>query len=206
MMPAEVECTSTYGKRTRRCGDFCMDDALHRDSDRHDCRSRGCVCRFLGVLLPSISESRYLIPPIYLSAHYALTLSSAQLVALLVIGLLTATNTLGIEYGKIIQNTFTVAKLGALAALILVGPDGGLERLRGTRGPGQFLAAAAPQRGTSGLFSGCRLGLLMVFCVSQSGSLFARMRGTTSPSRRKKSGSQNHSAPSSGDRRRAGDA
>ena len=37
------------------------------------------------------------------------------------IALLTATNTLGIEYGKIIQNSFTVAKLGALGALIVLG-------------------------------------------------------------------------------------
>ncbi len=77
--------------------------------------------RFLGVLAPSVSESHYLVAPLHLSAHYALTLSTAQLVALLVIALLTATNTLGIEYAKIIQNSFTVAKLGALGALILLG-------------------------------------------------------------------------------------
>src|SRR5580692_10360765 len=77
--------------------------------------------RFLGVLAPAISETRYLVTPVHLSAHYALTLSSAQLVAVLVIALLTATNALGIEYGKIIQNSFTVAKLGALAALIVLG-------------------------------------------------------------------------------------
>src|ERR1700728_1545506 len=77
--------------------------------------------RFLGVLTPAISESRYLVAPVRLSAHYAVTLSSAQLVAVLVIALLTATNTLGIEYGKIVQNSFTVAKLGALGVLILLG-------------------------------------------------------------------------------------
>ena len=37
------------------------------------------------------------------------------------IALLTATNALGMEYGKIIQNSFTVAKFGALAALIVLG-------------------------------------------------------------------------------------
>src|SRR6202020_2476079 len=68
--------------------------------------------RFLGVLAPAISESHYLITPIHFSAHYALTLSTAQLVALVVIGVLTATNSFGIEYGKIIQNAFTMAKLG----------------------------------------------------------------------------------------------
>jgi APA family basic amino acid/polyamine antiporter len=127
--------------------------------------------RFLGVLAPSISESRYLIPPIHLSAHYALTLSTAQLVGLLVIALLTATNALGIEYGKIIQNSFTVAKLGALGALIVLGLTVGWHassvhaNLAGfwqrppTLHPGSSLVAI--------------LGLVMVFCVSQSGSLFA---------------------------------
>src|SRR3984885_6806610 len=77
--------------------------------------------RFLGVLWPFISDDKYLVCPVHLSTHYALSLSTVQLAALLVIALLTATNTLGIEYGKIIQNSFTVAKLGALGGLILLG-------------------------------------------------------------------------------------
>ncbi len=98
--------------------------------------------RFLGVWAPAISESRYLFPPLRLSAHYAITLSSAQLVALLVIALLTATNTLGIEYGKIIQNSFTVAKLGALGALILLGLSVGWNDVVCPCEFGFFLAAA----------------------------------------------------------------
>jgi basic amino acid/polyamine antiporter, APA family len=129
--------------------------------------------RFLGVLAPSISESRYLIPPVFLSAHYALTLSSAQLVALLVIGLLTATNTLGIEYGKIIQNTFTVAKLGALAALILVGLTVGWNGSAVRADLANFWQRPALGAGPPASSAGVVLGLLMIFCVSQSGSLFA---------------------------------
>jgi APA family basic amino acid/polyamine antiporter len=127
--------------------------------------------RFLGVLAPSISESRYLIPPIHLSAHYALTLSTAQLVGLLVIALLTATNALGIEYGKIIQNSFTVAKLGALGALILLGLT------VGWRAPSVHANLAVFWQRPDTLHPGSSLvailSLVMVFCVSQSGSLFA---------------------------------
>src|ERR1700723_4657189 len=65
--------------------------------------------RFLGVLAPSISESHYLIAPVHFSAHYALTLSTAQALAIAVIGLLTFGNTLGLRYGKLVQNGFTVA-------------------------------------------------------------------------------------------------
>ena len=36
--------------------------------------------RFLSVLLPSISETSYLIPPIHVSTGYAFSLSTAQLV------------------------------------------------------------------------------------------------------------------------------
>src|SRR2546427_13071376 len=45
--------------------------------------------RYLGVLAPSISPTAWIIPPIHLSTHYALSLSTHQLVAILVIALLT---------------------------------------------------------------------------------------------------------------------
>ena len=71
--------------------------------------------RYLGVLWPRISESDYLIPPIHVSSGYALSLSTAQLVGVLLIALLTWSNARGIQYGKIVQNAFTSAKIGALA-------------------------------------------------------------------------------------------
>ena len=77
--------------------------------------------RFLSVLVPSISETSYLIPPIHVSTGYAFSLSTAQLVGVAVIVLLTWTNSRGLEYGKIVQNVFTTAKVSAIAALILAG-------------------------------------------------------------------------------------
>src|SRR6476661_6907158 len=77
--------------------------------------------RFLSVLVPSISETSYLIPPIHVSTGYAFSLSTAQLVGVAVIMLLTWTNSRGLEYGKIVQNVFTTAKVSAIAALILAG-------------------------------------------------------------------------------------
>ena len=77
--------------------------------------------RFTGLLFPTISEQRYIIPPIHLSPGYALSLSTTQLLAIGVIVLLTWTNSRGIRYGKIVQNLFTVAKLGALLGLIVLG-------------------------------------------------------------------------------------
>src|SRR5437660_3028577 len=77
--------------------------------------------RYFGALWPWISDDRYLIPPIHVSAGYALSLSTTQVVALLLISFLSWTNTRGLDYGRIIQNVFTTAKTGALLGLILVG-------------------------------------------------------------------------------------
>ena len=77
--------------------------------------------RFLGVLAPGISEKNYIIEPTHLFGSYAISLSTAQLIAIILILLLTATNTRGLKTGKFIQNTFTFTKTAALAGLILVG-------------------------------------------------------------------------------------
>ncbi|HEV2206502.1 MAG TPA: amino acid permease, partial [Candidatus Acidoferrales bacterium] len=45
--------------------------------------------RFTGVLFPSISESHYLVAPVHVSTHYAFSLSTAQLFAIILIALLT---------------------------------------------------------------------------------------------------------------------
>src|SRR5438270_2439366 len=41
--------------------------------------------RFTGILLPGISEQRYIIPPIHLSSGYVISLSTTQLLAIAVI-------------------------------------------------------------------------------------------------------------------------
>jgi APA family basic amino acid/polyamine antiporter len=75
---------------------------------------------FMGVLTNRVSENVYLIRPIHLGS-YALSLSTQQFVAILLILLLTFTNTRGLKTGKLIQNTFTFTKTAALFGLIVVG-------------------------------------------------------------------------------------
>src|SRR5947208_4676374 len=77
--------------------------------------------RFMGVLAPQISESNYIIAPTHLFGSYAISLSTAQLIAIILILLLSASNTRGLKTGKFIQNTFTFTKTVALIGLILVG-------------------------------------------------------------------------------------
>jgi APA family basic amino acid/polyamine antiporter len=78
--------------------------------------------RFLGVFLPQISDKAYLVrEPIHLGGGYAVSLTTQQAVAIALILLLTWVNTRGLKAGKIIQNSFTVAKTAALLGLIVLG-------------------------------------------------------------------------------------
>jgi APA family basic amino acid/polyamine antiporter len=82
--------------------------------------------RFLGVLVPAVSPSSWLIPPIDLSSSYAVSLSTQQAVAILLVLALTAVNTRGLRLGKLIQDVFTSAKVFALLALVAIGVGFGL--------------------------------------------------------------------------------
>ena len=128
--------------------------------------------RFLSIVFPPVAENRYLIEPIHISSGYALSVSTAQLVAIGVIVLLTWTNSRGLEYGKIVQNLFTSAKTLALAALIVAGLLLGWnsEAIR-TNFTHMFrLGAFDPSLGVG---AASIYGLVVALCVSQSGSLFS---------------------------------
>jgi APA family basic amino acid/polyamine antiporter len=129
--------------------------------------------RFLGVIWPAVSEDRYLVPPIHLSDGYAVSLSTAQLVGVLLVALLTWTNTRGLNYGRIVQNIFTTAKTGALVALIALGLLVGWNAEAVTSN----FAAAWTARGqvevAPGLSAATAFGLFVAIAVAQTGSLFS---------------------------------
>jgi APA family basic amino acid/polyamine antiporter len=77
--------------------------------------------RYLGVLLPSVSPTAWIVHPIALGSKYAISLSVQQLVGVLMIVFLTFINTLGVRLGKLIQNVFTSAKTLSLVGLIFLG-------------------------------------------------------------------------------------
>ncbi len=130
--------------------------------------------RFSGILIPGISESNYLIAPLHLfpGSGYAVSLSTAQLVGVVLILLLTATNMLGLDYGKIIQNVFTVAKTGALLALIVLGLFLGYNATAVNGNLATFWEPH-PTDNVSGLTALTAFGLFVAVCVSQTGSLFS---------------------------------
>jgi basic amino acid/polyamine antiporter, APA family len=129
--------------------------------------------RFLGVLWPAIAEDRYLVAPVHVSTGYAVSLSTAQLVGLLLIALLTWTNTRGLDYGKAIQNVFTTAKTGALIGLIAVGLLLGWNAEAVSANFGDFWTRRPAVDVVAGLSAVTAWGLFVALCVAQTGSLFS---------------------------------
>lgn len=129
--------------------------------------------RYLGVLVPGIAEDRYIISPVHLSAGYALSLSTAQLVGVLLIALLTWTNTRGLQYGRVIQNIFTTAKGGALAALIVAGVVVGRNSAAVSDNFGAPWLIRSATELAPGLTPTTAFGLFIAICVAQTGSLFS---------------------------------
>src|SRR3989440_388744 len=129
--------------------------------------------RYMGVLVPWVSESNYFIQPIRLGG-YAISLSTAQLVGLLLIALLTFMNTLRLKLGKIVQNLFTTAKTGALIALILLGIVVGLRSGAGAANFSDFWSLRGGlQEVGKGLTAATGFGLFVGICVAQTNSLFS---------------------------------
>lgn len=130
--------------------------------------------RYLGVLVPSIGEDKYLIAPIAVSRNYAVSLSTAQVIGLLLIVLLTFMNTRGLKLGKLVQNTFTITKIGALVALILVGVLLGRNAAAVQSNFGDLWRVRGPiDDFGGGLTAAVAFGLFVGICVAQTGSLFS---------------------------------
>ena len=87
--------------------------------------------RYMGTFFPSIGDSHWLLGPWNIKAWhvtqdialgpYAFGLTSARAAGIVVIIVITLVNTYGVKLGAWTQNLFTVAKLGAMAALIIFG-------------------------------------------------------------------------------------
>jgi basic amino acid/polyamine antiporter, APA family len=129
--------------------------------------------RYLGVLWPHIAENNYIIRPIHILPTYAISLSTAQVVALVVISFLTWTNTNGLKYGKGVQNVFSTMKIGSLLAVIAIGIFIGW---KASVVKANFGDAWTPRGFTLSGYTPSPLtafGMLVALCTAQIGSLFA---------------------------------
>ncbi len=111
----------------------------------------------LGFFLPGIGEQHVLVSAL------GLRFTSAQAVAIAVIAVLTWLNVSGLRTGAAVQNTFTTAKLAAIAVLLLFA----LLTLRGSTS--HFRPLLSLSLGTEGL----RLGLFAALAGAMSKALFS---------------------------------
>ena len=129
--------------------------------------------RYMGVIIPWVSESSYLIAPVRFGS-YALSLSTAQAVGLALIALLTFMNTRGLRLGKLVQNVFTTAKTGALIALIVLGIIVGVRSGAGAANFSDFWSLRGNLQDVGpGLTATAAFGLFVGICVAQTNSLFS---------------------------------
>jgi len=130
--------------------------------------------KFLGVLWPKISIDNYIVAPIRITSGYAISLSTAQLVGVLLIVLLTFMNTRGLKLGKIVQNVFTITKTGSLIALILLGVLIGWNADAVHINFGNFWHIGGKLQDVGhGLTAAVPFGLFVGICVAQTNSLFS---------------------------------
>ena len=129
--------------------------------------------RFAGALWPWIAEDHYLVRPLHLSSGYAVSLSTTQLVGILLIALLTWTNTRGLNYARWIQNVFTTAKTGALLGLIALGLLIARNPVAVAENFGNFWVRHPAADIAPGLNALTSFGLVIAILVSQTGSLFS---------------------------------
>jgi APA family basic amino acid/polyamine antiporter len=142
--------------------------------------------KFLGVLLPAVSPDRWLfhighVPAIPLGpmvlGNMDVGLNTQNLVAILVVVLLSVVNVFGIQTGAVVQNIFTVAKTSALLGLILLGVFIGRNAEAVAINFGNFWRNAglgsqhAVQVGVGGPIA--MVGAITILAVAQVGSLFS---------------------------------
>ena len=143
--------------------------------------------KFLGIFFPSISSTNWIlhfwkVPPIPIGpmvlGNMDVGLNTQNLVAILVVVLLSVINIFGIKTGAFIQNVFTIAKASALFGLVVLGVAIGrnAQAIAGNFGANFWRNAGlsaqhAVQVGIGG--STALVGTLTILAVAQVGSLFS---------------------------------
>ncbi len=142
--------------------------------------------KFLGVFFPSINTSHWLwhighvpawhVGPMILG-NMDLGVNTANLVAIVIIILLTFLNTKGVKMGAAVQNLFTSAKVLALAAVVLVGlivRDSTAIAANFGEGWRNFWAGAGWHSLHASQLGGSEyVGVLTILAIVQVGSLFS---------------------------------
>jgi APA family basic amino acid/polyamine antiporter len=126
--------------------------------------------KFTSVLIPSFGESNILF------MLFGLKITAAQIVAIISIAILTGVNIRGVQEGKTVQNTFTLAKTAALLALIVLGIAVGRNALAMDINWSNFWNTSWSRLGSDGLWTIepiAGMALVAAIGVAMVGSLFS---------------------------------
>ena len=142
--------------------------------------------KFMGFFFPSISSTHWIwhiakVPPIPIGpmvlGNMDVGLNTQNLVAIVIVVFLSALNVFGVKTGAIVQNIFTIAKVAALLALVVVGAIIGRNAQAVAANFSDFWRHAglhaqhAVQVGVGGPM--LLVGTITILAVAQVGSLFS---------------------------------
>src|SRR5579859_2870584 len=142
--------------------------------------------KFLGHFFPSISATHWLVGPFHVGVAQPfgialggmdMGLNTQNLAGIVIVVFITWLNVFGIKTGAAVQNVFTIAKVSALAALVLAGIFVARNAQAAAANYGNFwrlnLPHSAGGADAAGNLLGPFVGVLTILAVAQVGSLFS---------------------------------
>jgi basic amino acid/polyamine antiporter, APA family len=136
--------------------------------------------KFLGYFFPSVSADNWIlrVPAFHIGslAFDQVGLNTQSLAGIVIVLLLTFINVFGVRTGALVQNIFTIAKVGSLALLIVVGVFVGANSQAVAQNFGDFWRNASLGTLHPIEMPGAGIALvstLVVIAVAQTGSLFS---------------------------------
>src|SRR5262249_45060352 len=137
--------------------------------------------KFLGYFFPGIAADKWLPGHLHVPAWHVgpmvlgnmdVGLNTQNLCAIAIVVLLTLINSFGIKTGAAVQNVFTIAKVSALAGLVMLGIFVGRNPKAVAANFTDFWRLSAAHSAT-GTLAGPFVGILTILAVAQVGSLFS---------------------------------
>jgi APA family basic amino acid/polyamine antiporter len=137
--------------------------------------------KFLGQFFPGVSATNWILGPFHVGiwrpfgielGNMDMGLNTQNLSGIVVVIFLTALNIFGLRLGAMVQNVFTIAKVSALAGLVLAGIFVGRNAQAIAANYGHFWRLDMPHS-ASGTAAGPFVGILTIIAVAQVGSLFS---------------------------------
>ncbi|HEY7403708.1 MAG TPA: amino acid permease [Candidatus Angelobacter sp.] len=137
--------------------------------------------KFMGHFFPAISADKWILGPIHVGVWSPfgislggmdMGLNRQNLCGIVIVIFLTILNTFGLKLGAAVQNVFTIAKVSALAGLVLAGIFVARNPQAIAANFGNFWRLDLPHS-ASGTALGPFVGILTILAVAQVGSLFS---------------------------------